>query len=160
MKAFLITANHEMQSCTVQVVDVRQRPFKYLPDVFEAEYEHINELLGASYFDLVRSPKGKLAKHCGFVDGEGLLESKDGYILCPDLYELPLAGPILLLGDAFHPQLGGISSAATVADSEVIALFSNAYVSRRYAKAAHDLAEQTMALEHPEVIVMRVSPEM
>ena len=160
MKAFLITANHEMQTCSVQVVDVRQRPFEDLPGVFEAEYEHINELLGASYFDLVRSPKGKLAKHCGFVDGEGLLQSQEGYILCPDLYELPLAGPILLLGDDFHPQLGGISCAATVADSDVVALFTKAYVTRRYAKAAHDLAEQTTAQEHPDVIVMRVSPEM
>lgn len=160
MKAFLITAIHETQSCSVQSVDVRQRPCEDIPGVLEADYEHINELLGARFVDLVRGPKGKLAKHCGFVDGEGLLRTHDGYILCPDLYGLPLAGPILLLGDDFHPELGGVSCAATVADSDVVALFAKAYVTRRYAKAAHDLAEQTMAQEDPDVIVVRVSPEM
>jgi hypothetical protein len=160
MKAFLITPDHATQSCAVQVVDVRERPLETSEGGVDADYQHIYELLGATHFDLVRTGKGELAKHCGYVDGEGLLTPQAGYILCPDLYQLPLAGPVLLLAEAFHEEFGGIACAASIPDDEVRRLFTMSYVSRRYAKAAHELAEEQTAAMYPDVVVLKTSSEM
>ena len=160
MKAFLITPDHANQICVVQVVDVRERPLETSGGRMDADYQHINELLGATHFDLVRTGSGKLAKHCGYVDGEGLLTPQAGYILCPDLYQLPLAGPVLLLAEAFDEDFGGIACAASISDDDVRQLFTKSYVSRRYAKAAHELAEEQTAAMYPDVVVLRTSGEM
>jgi hypothetical protein len=154
MKAFLITPDHAMQICVVQEVDVKVNADDGV------DVAHICELLGADYFDVVGSGQGALAGHCGYVDGDGLLKPQSGYILCPELYSLPLAGPLLLLGEKFNPEEGWVSSAATLAAEDVGALFVRAYVSRRFAKAAHDLSERQIKQANPDVIVMRVSSEM
>ena len=154
MKAFLITPDHAMQMCVVQEVEVRAS------DDDGADVSHIWELLNADCFDVVRSKHGSFANHCVYVDGEGLLKPQAGHILCQDLYPLPLAGSLLLLGEKFNPEEGWITSAATLGVAAVRDLFSKAYVSRRFAKAAHDLAELQMMQANPEMIVMRVSSEM
>jgi hypothetical protein len=88
MKAMLITANNEMQRCSIQDVEVRQRPCEGLPGVYEVDLAHISALMGQQFVDLTHWSKDLLEKYCGVVDAE-----------CPELYQLALAGPILLLGD-------------------------------------------------------------
>jgi hypothetical protein len=54
----------------------------------------------------------------------------------------------------------GIACAASIPDDEVRRLFTMSYVSRRYAKAAHELAEEQTAAMYPDVVVLKTSSEM
>ena len=160
MKAYLVTPDHESQACVVKTVEVRQTPCHDDPDVMDADYQHICEILGANYVDIVRGGKGQLDKHIGYVDGVGLMTPQPGYILCPQLYALPLAGPILIFGNACHPMVGEYCTAATVNEEDFRALLTTAYVNRRFAIAAHDMSEKLLTAQFPEMIVVRASSEM
>lgn len=150
MKAFLITLNHAAKRCEVKPVEVRENDG-------EIDITHFYELLDVDLFGVVR-PRGRaLAGHCAYIDDNGLAKPQEGYILCQELYPLPIAGPLLLLGEGY----AGSAAAATVDEATLRALFEKSYVNRNYARSAHQLHEmKTQATAGPHEFVLTPSKSM
>jgi hypothetical protein len=130
MKGFLITADHDSQKVDAQAIDVRQNDADHSVD-----RAHMRELLLLDDPDFLTAiyPSGPFfGGHCAYLNDSGLSKKHLGHIFCRRLYAMPLAGPVLILGDCYGQATDAWLDLAMLSE-----FVHSSYVAHQAARARH-----------------------
>ncbi len=149
MNGILISPDHDNRCALVQSVDV-------LPgEDGDFDLKFVYKLLGCDLVQILDVDQASaLAGHSAVLDEEGCLKPARGYLLIPQLYPLPLAGKVLLLG---LDSCEGDMIDAQVGEEVVRGLVAGAWCDPRKAYELTKQHEDQIAAAYPGVIVVRTS---